>query len=318
MNDKEKLQYLYDKEKAKEEKQERKQGQVLFAGGMIGYLVISAFKIVVMSFFPLLFFYFLLGISGMYLIVISLIAGVFFFYTREGQDIKEDMGDRAMMEEFRNGHLSYKGEELENNMTEAKEREELGNNKESVYFQKSLYANKIIANGFFLILKIDRALNNMPIIKSYIEKHGLKNAEEIPYLRENFYIPLSQSAEKPNEFGYLGAITEENNVNISEDWERAVESDVVGMSENHERATEINLLENIFDQAIREAMKIGRRESYYDLVYILKNLGKYFDCHSEEEWRNRIERLEEGEKQSLKVNRKRLLIENEKREIGLI
>ena len=123
MNDKEKLQYLYEKEKEKEKKQEKKQGQVLFAGGMIGYLIIAAFKIVVMSFFPLLFFYFILGIGGMTLIILSLIAGTVFFYIREGQDIKEEMGNRAMMEELRNSHSSYQEEESENNMTEAEEKE---------------------------------------------------------------------------------------------------------------------------------------------------------------------------------------------------
>ena len=107
MNDKEKLQYLYEKEKEKEKKQERKQGQVLFAGGMVAYLFIAVFKIVVMSFFPLLFFYFILGIGGTFLIILSLIAGAFFFYIREGQDIKEDMGNRAMMEDCKNDYPQF-------------------------------------------------------------------------------------------------------------------------------------------------------------------------------------------------------------------
>lgn len=107
MNDKEKLQYLYEKEKEKEKKQERKRGQVLFTGGMVGYLIVSAFKIVVMSFFPLLFFYFILGIGGMSLIVLSLIAGAAFFYVREGQDIKEEMGNRAMIEDCRKDYPQF-------------------------------------------------------------------------------------------------------------------------------------------------------------------------------------------------------------------
>lgn len=123
MNDKEKLQYLYDKEKAKEEKQERKQGTVLFAGGMVAYLFIATFKIVVMSFFPLLFFYFILGISGMSLIILSLIAGAIFFYIKEGQDVKEEMGNRVMMDEVRNERLSYSDEEFKKRIIEDEEKE---------------------------------------------------------------------------------------------------------------------------------------------------------------------------------------------------
>ena len=123
MNDKEKLQYLYDKEKEKEKKQERKHGQVLFAGGMISYLIIAAFKIVVMSFFPLLFFYFILGIGGMSLILLSLIAGAFFFYIREGKDVKEEMGNRAMMEDCRNERLLHLNEEFKKRTMEAEEKE---------------------------------------------------------------------------------------------------------------------------------------------------------------------------------------------------
>lgn len=123
MNDKEKLQYLYDKEKEKEKKQERKQGQVLFAGGMVGYLIISAFKVVVMSFFPLLFFYFILGIGGMSLIILSLIAGAIFFYIKEGKDIKEEAGNRAMMEEFRDEQLSHSNKEFKKRTIEIEEKE---------------------------------------------------------------------------------------------------------------------------------------------------------------------------------------------------
>ncbi|MCK5085028.1 MAG: hypothetical protein KAQ64_05235 [Candidatus Pacebacteria bacterium] len=107
MNDKEKLQYLYEKEKAKEKKQEKKQGQVLFAGRMVGYLIIAAFKIVVMSFFPLLFFYFILGIGGTLLIILSLIAGAFFFYIREGKDIKEEIGNRTMVENCKSDYPEF-------------------------------------------------------------------------------------------------------------------------------------------------------------------------------------------------------------------
>lgn len=123
MNDKEKLQYLYDKEKEKEKKQERKQGQILFAGGRVGYLIITAFKIVVMSFFPLLFFYFIFGIGGMSLVVLSLIAGAFFFYVREGKDIKEEMGNRAMMEEVRGERLLHLNEEFKKRTIEDEEKE---------------------------------------------------------------------------------------------------------------------------------------------------------------------------------------------------
>ena len=331
MNDKEKLQYLYDKEKAKEKKQERKQGNVLFAGGMVAYLFIAVFKIVVMSFFPLLFFYFILGISGMSLIILSLIAGAIFFYIREGRDVKEEMGNRTMMEEVTNGRLPYEEEELEDNMTEnewkKKMRDTLENNfaekqkrekelmieKNNNSNQKSLSIQGSIADacGFALILETDKALNSMPVVRNYFKKHGLEKASQILILRKKFYGPLADDAEELGKiikkYGVGGAITEE--------------SDVIGISENYERAIEIdddNLLESIFDQAIGEAIKIGRRESYNETIYVLGKLRKHLDYHSEKEWRNHVSDTEEKELQSLRGCGVRSLTENEKREIGLI
>jgi len=334
MNDKEKLQYLYNKEKEKEKKQEKKQGQALFAGGMISYLIIVTFKIVVMSFFPLLFFYFILGIGGMTLIILSLIAGAVFFYIREGKDIKEEMGNRAMMEEVRNERSSYIEEEsddneeskdnmaedeekemadmLEDNFTEEQKRkiglisEENNNN----FNQKSLYVRKSISNagGLALLLEIDKALNSMPIVKKYLKVHGLEKAEEIPYLREMFYEPLADDAKELgkmiNKYGFNGAVVrEEEEISILENWEREVE-------------TEID--DDILNQAIREAMKIARRELYNELTYVLGSLKKHFDYHFEKEWRGHIKNMEEKEKENLKMNGIRLLTEDEKRGIGLV
>ena len=333
MNDKEKLQYLYEKEKEKEKKQEKKQGQVLFAGGMVGYLIISAFKVVVMSFFPLLFFYFILGIGGMTLIVLSLIAGAVFFYIREGKDIKEEMGNRAMMEEVRNEHSSYieeesdDSEESEDNMVEDEEKEmadmlenaEEQMRKASLIIentndsnQKSLYIQRGVANAFSfaLILEASKAIKNTPVVRKYLREHNLKSVEDIPYFRKNFYAPLADDTENLgkllDKYGFMGAITEEDDKDISEDWERAIE------------INDDNLLENIFNQVVLEAMKIARRESYSKTVHVLGNLKKYFDYHSEKEWRDHVKNMEEKEEENLKIHKARLLTENEKRGIGLV
>ncbi len=110
--------------------------------------------------------------------------------------------------------------------------------------------NEANAYGLGLVLKADKALENMPVVKEYLKKHGLKRVEDIPYLRDHFYKPLADDAEKIAEiidkYGFAGAkahLADETKTLLQKGKEAA-----------------------IFDNAIREALKIARYTAFEEAV----------------------------------------------------
>ncbi len=110
--------------------------------------------------------------------------------------------------------------------------------------------NEANAYGLGLLLKTDEALKNMPVVKAYLKKHGLKSVEEIPYLKKVFYKPLADDPEAIaqiiKKYGFSGAkahLADETKTVLSQGKESA-----------------------IFDNAIREALKLGRYTAFEEAV----------------------------------------------------
>lgn len=110
--------------------------------------------------------------------------------------------------------------------------------------------NEANAYGQAMVINADKALNSMPVVKEYLAKNGLKSAEEIPYLREMFYSPLADDADNManviNKYGFDGA-----KAHLADETKNTLEN-------GREAA--------VFDNAIREAMKISKATAYQEAM----------------------------------------------------
>jgi len=110
--------------------------------------------------------------------------------------------------------------------------------------------NEANAYGMATILEADKALNSMPVVRNYLKKHGLKSAEEIPYLRKTFYAPLADDAEN------LGKIIKKYGFNGAK--AHLADPTKTVLKQGREAA--------VFDNAIREALKIAKPNAYKEAI----------------------------------------------------
>ena len=110
--------------------------------------------------------------------------------------------------------------------------------------------NEANAYGMATVIETDKALNSMPVVKNFLKEHGLKSAEEIPYLRKTFYGPLADDAEELgkiiDKYGFGGA-----KAHLADPTKTVLEK-------GREAA--------VFDNAIREALKISKPNAYKEAI----------------------------------------------------
>lgn len=110
--------------------------------------------------------------------------------------------------------------------------------------------NEANAYGMAIILESDKALNSMPIVRNYLKKHGLKKASEIPILRKKFYGPLKDDAEN------LGGIIDKYGVGGAK----------AHLADPTKTVLKKGLEDALFDNAIREAIKISKPNAYKEAI----------------------------------------------------
>ena len=115
-----------------------------------------------------------------------------------------------------------------------------------------MFSRKNEANAYSLgfLLEFNKAIETQPVIKAYLKKHGLKRADEIPLLGKKFYDPMiddiDNMADIFNKYGFSGAKAH--------------------LADSTKTVLKYGTEDAIFDNAIREAIKIAKPNAYKEAI----------------------------------------------------